>query len=151
MLTDPKRSRVHLVTLAEEMPVTETLETSEALVNDLGITQGAVFANAIYSRLLTDEEADEFEKIAADGKIDELYGVAEAAGVKLDDEDLEALHGYAHFLKVSSRDPVATPGGSCAKGVVQPVIELPFLFSAGLALPDIETLADVIEEQMEAL
>jgi hypothetical protein len=35
--------------------------------------------------------------------------------------------------------------------VTQPVIELPFLFSAGLALPDIETLADVIEEQMESL
>jgi hypothetical protein len=30
--------------------------------------------------------------------------------------------------------------------VDEPVVELPFLFSAGLALPDIENLADVIEE-----
>jgi anion-transporting ArsA/GET3 family ATPase len=150
MLTDPKRSRVHLVTLAEEMPVTETLETAEALDNDLSITQGAVFANAVYSRLLTDEEADEFETIAADGKIDELYDVAEAAGIKLDDDDLEALHGYAHFLKV--RRGIQAPHlANLRKGVTQPVIELPFLFSAGLALPDIETLADVIEEQMETL
>jgi hypothetical protein len=138
------------VTLAEEMPVTETLETAEALDNDLSITQGAVFANAVYSRLLTDEEADEFETIAADGKIDELYDVAEAAGIKLDDDDLEALHEYAHFLKV--RRGIQSPHlANLRKGVTQPVIELPFLFSAGLALPDIETLADVIEEQMETL
>ena len=150
MLTDPKRSRVHLVTLAEEMPVGETLETSEALVNDLGIAQGAVFANGIYSRLLTDEEADEFERVAADGKIDELYDVAKSSGINLDDDDLDALHGYAHFLKVR-RSIQSLHLKKLRRGATQPVIELPFLFSAGLALPDIETLADVIEEQMETL
>jgi hypothetical protein len=30
------------------------------------------------------------------------------------------------------------------------VVELPFLFSAGLALPDIETLADSIETGIES-
>ena len=41
MLRDPERTRVHLVTLAEEMPVRETLETSQALDARLGVPQGA--------------------------------------------------------------------------------------------------------------
>ena len=150
MLTDSRRSRVHLVTLAEEMPVVETLETSKALDKDLGISQGVVLANGIYSSLLSDEEADEFEKIAADGNIDELSGVAKAAGVNLDADDLDALLGYAHFLKVR-RGIQSEHLRKLKRGASQPVIELPFLFSAGLALPDVETLADVVEEQMEAL
>ncbi|MGH2776458.1 MAG: ArsA family ATPase [Actinomycetota bacterium] len=150
MLTDPKRSRVHLVSLAEEMPVSETLETSGTLVEDPGISQGALFANGIYSRLLTDEEADEFERVAADGKIDELWDVAKASGINLDDDDLAALHGYTHFLRVR-RSIQSLHLKKLRRGATQPVIELPFLFSAGLALPDIETLADVIEEQMETL
>jgi hypothetical protein len=32
-----------------------------------------------------------------------------------------------------------------------PVIELPFLFTSGLALPDVETLADVLEQAVEEL
>ena len=150
MLTDPKRSRVHLVTLPEEMPVGETLETSALLDNDLGISQGPMFANAIYSQLLTDEEADEFETIAADGEIDELCDVAKSAGIKLDNDDLVALQGYAHFLTVR-RSIQSVHLKKLRRGATQPVMELPFLFSAGLALPDIDTLADVIEEQMESL
>src|SRR5687767_8117158 len=50
MLRDPARTRVHLVTLPEEMPVSETLETAEALRTRVGITTGTVFANAVYSR-----------------------------------------------------------------------------------------------------
>jgi len=150
MLTDPKRSRVHLVSLAEEMPVSETLETSGALVKDLGISQGALFANGIYSQLLTDAEADEFETFAADGRIDELCDVAKSSGINLDDDDLDALHGYAHFLKVR-RGIQSVHLRKLRRGATQPVVELPFLFSAGLALPDIETLADVIEEQVATL
>jgi anion-transporting ArsA/GET3 family ATPase len=148
MLTDSKRSRVHLVALPEEMPVTETLETSERLDKQLGIPQGAVFANAVYSGLLTDEEADEFAAIAADDNLDELCKEARGVGINLDRDDLNALLGYARFLKARR----AIQSGHLRKlrrGASQPVIELPFLFSAGLALPDIETLADVLEEQVE--
>ncbi|MGH2750825.1 MAG: ArsA family ATPase [Actinomycetota bacterium] len=150
MLTDPQRSRVHLVALAEEMPVTETLETSDALDRQLGISQGAVFANGILTGLLTDEEADEFETIAADNSIDELCPEARAAGINLDAEDLDALLGYARFLK-ARRSIQSGHLRRLRRGASGPVVELPFLFSAGLALPDIETLADVVEEQMEKL
>jgi hypothetical protein len=130
--------------------VVETLETSQALDKDLGISQGIVLANGIYSSLLSDEEADEFERIAADGNIDELSEVAKAAGINLDADDLDALLGYAHFLR-ARRSIQSGHLRKLKRGASQPVVELPFLFSAGLALPDIETLADVVEEQMEAL
>ena len=148
MLTDARRCRVHLVSLAEEMPVTESLETSTALDERLGISQGPIFANAVYGRLLSDEESREFDALTADGSLDELCVEAKGAGINLDADDLEALSGYARFLRARR----AIQEGHLRRlrrGSPQAVVELPFLFSAGLALPDVETLADVIEEQVE--
>lgn len=150
MLEDPTRTRVHLVTLAEEMPVTESLETSAALDGRLGIEQGPIFANAIYSRLLTNEEQEALTRIATNDPIKELSAEAEAVGVELEREDIEALLGYEKFL--ASRR--AIQGGylkQLRKEADQQILELPFLFSAGLALPDVETLADVIENEVQDL
>ena len=150
MLEDPARTRVHLVTLAEEMPVTETLETSAALDGRLGIEQGPIFANGIYSRLLTAEDQEALTRIAANDPIKELSAEAESVGLELEREDVEALLGYEKFL--ASRR--AIQGGylkQLRKEADQQIVELPFLFSAGLALPDIETLADVIENEVQDL
>jgi anion-transporting ArsA/GET3 family ATPase len=53
LLRDPARTRVHLVTLPEEMPVSETIETTAALSERIGIDQGVVFANAVYQSPFT--------------------------------------------------------------------------------------------------
>jgi anion-transporting ArsA/GET3 family ATPase len=150
MLTDPERCRVHLVTLAEEMPVSETLETAAALEGRLGLSMGPIFANAIYSELLTEEDQKLLTSVLEDGRADELVGPAKSAGLSLDGEDLDALAGYARFLD-SRRAIQQDHLDNLRDGVDEPVVELPFLFSAGLALPDIETLADAIEERVEAL
>ena len=150
MLTDPKRSRVHLVTLPEERPVSETLETSEALEGRLGMSMGPIFANAVYSELLTAEEEKLLQSVLEDGRADELAVPAKDVGLQLDEEDLEALAGYARFLE-ARRDIQEEHLEELRMGVEEPILELPFLFSAGLALPDIETLADVIERQVEEL
>ncbi len=146
MLRDPKRTRVHLVTLAEEMPVSETIETAAALRDKVDVAQGAVFANAIYSELLSHEEEQLLERVSGD----DLRAAGEEVGLRLDDEDLDALFGYARFLQARR----AIQSGylkQLTKGLAQPLVQLPFLFSAGLALPDIENLADVIEEQVAKL
>ena len=150
MLRDPDRARVHLVSLAEEMPVAETLETAEALEGRLGINSGAVFANAVYADLLDDEQRVTLEKVMADGRADELHEAAAAVGLTLEEEDLQALVGYSEFLD-SRRAIQRKHLRTLERGVNEPVIHLPFLFSAGLALPDIETLADVIEEKLAEL
>jgi anion-transporting ArsA/GET3 family ATPase len=150
MLRDPKRSRVHLVTLAEEMPITETLETSQALHDKVGIDTGAVFANAILHKLLTPKEKETLEKVMEDEDPSELKDAAGEVGLRLDDDDLSALVGYERFLE-ARRAIQAKHLRELKRGVTEPVVELPFLFSAGLELPDIETLADVTEKEIDAL
>ena len=150
MLRDPKRTRVHLVTLPEEMPVSETLETATALRSKVGIDAGAVFANAVYSQLLTAAEKKSLDELAENNDLPSLVTEAKAVGLNLDDDDLAALIGYARFL--NARRAVQTRHlKALKKGVEEPVMELPFLFSAGLALPDIETLADHVEREIDEL
>ncbi|MGH2808877.1 MAG: ArsA family ATPase [Actinomycetota bacterium] len=150
MLQDPKRTRVHLVTLAEEMPVSETLETVHALEGKLGIDSGPVFANAIYSELFSGTEEVMLVQMAADGDYSTLRKEAEAVGLHLDPDDLEGLVGYARFLE-AKRAIQTQHLKTLHKGIDDPILELPFLFSAGLALPDVETLADVMEERIQKL
>ena len=148
MLQDPKRTRAHFVTLAEEMPVSETLETSHALNNRVKMSQGIVFANGIYSELLSPQEEKTLAQASKDGGL--LRQEAKAAGLSLDQEDVDELIGYAEFLQ-ARRTIQSAYLKKLRKGLSEPVLELPFVFSAGLALPDIEILADVIEEQVAGL
>lgn len=147
MLRDPKRSRVHLVTLPEEMPVAETVETSKALRTRVGINAGIVFANAVYAPLLTKAERENLVELVATGNLEPLRNEAKGVGLELDGGDLDSLIGYARFLE-SRRVIQSTHLRALKKGTEEPVAELPFLFSAGLALPDIETLADAIEQRV---
>ncbi|MDQ4024860.1 MAG: ArsA family ATPase [Actinomycetota bacterium] len=149
MLQDPKRTRVHLVTLAEEMPVTETLETAEALRERVGIHSGTVFANGVYSELLDEAERKAFADIGAGKPMATLKKVAASAGITLDSEDVAALIGYGRFL-MARQQIQGVHLKKLRRGVDGPVVELPFLFSAGLALPDIENLADIIEDSASA-
>lgn len=149
MLRDPKRTRVHLVTLPEEMPVSETLETAQALDARIGINAGAVFANAVYTELFDATEKKTLSDIGGAKPMATLKKVAASAGITLDSEDVGALIAYARFL--TARQSIqAVHLRKLKRGVEQPVVQLPFLFSAGLALPDIENLADVIEDQAAA-
>ena len=150
MLRDPKRSRVHLVTLPEEMPVAETRETSDAIVNKLAMNQGAVFANAVYSELLSPGEEEVLARVEQGRHFENMLIEARGVGLSLDGDELRALIGYAHFLSARRRIQ-QTHLKQLRKGAHQPVVDLPFLFSAGLALPDIETLADVVEEKVSEL
>ena len=48
MLTDPERAQVLLVTLAEETPVNELIETAYALEDEVGIRLGPCVVNAVH-------------------------------------------------------------------------------------------------------
>jgi anion-transporting ArsA/GET3 family ATPase len=144
MLRDPRRTRVHFVTLPEEMPVSETLETSAAVGDRLKMTQGCVFANAVYSSLFTEAEERVLREVENGSRTEEILIRAKEVGVNVDSEDLEALVASAQFLEARRRIQ-GLHLRELRKGLDQPILELPFLFSAGLALPDIENLADVIE------
>lgn len=150
MLRDPRRARVHLVTLAEEMPISETLETMEVLHDRIQIGTGPVFANAVYPEHLTTSDVKRMDEILEDGVLDELTTAAEAVGLKLEDEDLQALAGYARFI-TARRSIQVKHLRKLKQGTQDPIVELPFLFTAGLALPGVEEIADSIEEGVAKL
>lgn len=150
MLQDPHRTRVHLVTLPEEMPVSETIETATALHERVGVNAGALFANGIYTDLFTRSEGKAIEGLIDSKDMSGLCSEAETVRLRLDQEDVDALLGYAHFL-TRRRSIQGRHLKRLRKEVDEPIVELPFLFSAGLALPDVEVLADTIEAAVEKL
>jgi anion-transporting ArsA/GET3 family ATPase len=150
MLRDPRRTRVHVVTLAEEMPVAETLETSAAIRGPLRMTQGVTFANAILEDVLGRSLERKLDELSASGDLEILVRSARDVGLQLDSEDLGALTDYGRFLR-SRRRIQSRYIKSLRRDSEAPVVELPFLFSPGLALPDVENLADVIEERIAKL
>ena len=149
MLRDPKRTRVHLVTLAEEMPVSETLETSSAITTKLGMNQGTTFANAVYTPLFSRAEEKRLDDVEDHRGFENMLLEARGVGLNINGDELRALVGYSRFLN-ARRQIQSTHLRKLRKGIEGDVLELPFLFSAGLALPDIDTLADAIEESVEA-
>src|SRR5208337_3684705 len=80
---DPARCRVLLVTLPEELPVSETIESAYTLEDKAGVQLGPVIVNAC------DPEPTGLERSAAD--------VAAAAGVTVPAHHLEALEEARQF------------------------------------------------------
>ena len=150
MLQDEHRTRVHLVTLAEEMPISETIETSQALAERVKINAGCVFANAVYPPLMTKVERELFDTIVEKDDLVSLRGEAAHVGLRLEKEDVEALINYAQFRE-ARRDIQVKHLRHLKKGSTEAIAELPFLFAAGLDLPHLETMADVIEERVAKL
>ena len=147
MLRDPLRTRVHLVTLPEEMPVSETLETSDVISKKLKMNQGAIFANAIYGHPFTKQEEAVLDDPDSSRHFENMLIEARGVGLNLDGEELRSLIGYARFLRARRRIQESHLR-KLRRGSEEPVVELPFLFNAGLALPDVETLADAIEDKV---
>jgi anion-transporting ArsA/GET3 family ATPase len=83
LLTDPTRCRVILVTLPEEMPVSETVEAAYQLEDRAGVQLGPVVLNACD------------DPPAALGH--PARGAAKEAGVSLTDEQLDALEEARSF------------------------------------------------------
>jgi anion-transporting ArsA/GET3 family ATPase len=150
MLQDPARTRVHLVTLAEEMPVSETLETAAQLRDRIAVDTGPIFANGVYPEVFTEKEVDSLEDIQRSDSFDGLLTEAEGANLRLDSDDLEAFFGYADFL--FARRAIQTAHlKQLRESAGEAVIELPFLFAGRVGLPQLEELADAMEERIAKL
>ncbi len=83
LLSDPARCRVVLVTLPEELPVSETIESAYTLEDKAGVQLGPVIVNAC------DPDPVGLDRPAAE--------VAAAAGVAVDPDHLEALEQARRF------------------------------------------------------
>jgi len=136
LLTDPARCQVLLVTLAEETPVNELVETAFSLEDKVGVSLGPVVVNGLYPEV--------------DGLDVDPAAAAEAAGTGLRKGEAEDLAAAARFR----RDRMALQREQLARLADQlplPQLRLPYLFNADLGPADIDGLAAVLLEGIEAL
>src|SRR3989442_7097688 len=83
LLTDASRARVVLVTLPEETPVNEVVETAFSLEDKVGLKLGPVVVNGVYPRL--------------DGLDVDPIAAAEAAASTLRPGEADSLKAAAQF------------------------------------------------------
>lgn len=134
LLSDPERCRVMLVTLPEETPVNELVETAFALEDRVGIKLGPVVVNAVPGdlALVGSSTADD----------------AAAAGLALPDE-ASALDAAASFRH--DRHALASVQADRLKTLLPlPQLRLPFVFGA-IGPGEVDRLADALAGEIAAL
>lgn len=142
MLVNPARTKAVLVTLLEEMPVTETAESVQAL-QDAGLAVGPIIANQVVTPRLAPDEADALIDAGASHLRDTVGG----AGLSLDEDTATLIHEQvlSHRERLQLQDELRD---RLARETGLPLLELPQLTGATFDASDLEVLADVIAQQV---
>ncbi len=136
LLTDPARCQVLLVTLAEETPVNEVVETAYKLEDRVGVSLGPVVVNGLYPEI--------------EGLDGDPTEAAEAAGVHLRPGEAEALRAAAEF-RIGRSALHAHQLERLDRALPLPQLHLPFLFANEVDRDGLETLARALADQVRAL
>ncbi|MBI2706542.1 MAG: ATPase [Actinobacteria bacterium] len=136
MLTNPKRCEVILVTLPEETPVNELIETAYSLEDEVGISLGPVVVNGLYPEVggLAVDPAEAAKEAGAHLHPGEAEAMRKAAQFRLDRMELQ-------------REQIAR----LADTLPLPQLWLPYVFSPDLHRDDIEDLSSRLAAGIEAL
>ena len=136
LLTDAERCQVVLVTLPEETPVNELVETAFNLEDQVGVALGPVVVNGLYP--------------ARPGLDRDPATAAAEAGVTLREGEAEALAAAADFRR--HRVQLQTEQvARLADQLPLPQLRLPFLFGAELGPAEVDLLAATLVDQLAAL
>lgn len=130
LLEDPDRTCVNLITLPEEMPVSETIELHRSLQAEFDIRIGAVIANRVLPPLVDESDSDRIQRmLAAHGtEADDVGALLSAAVFRSDRGRLQAR--YLHKLRRELQAPIA---------------EVPFYFSPTLERSVLDDIANRLE------
>src|SRR5437867_2077138 len=132
LLQDARTTAVHVVTLAEEMPVTETLEARAQLIDVLKLPLGHVIVNRLHRRHFERAVIDRLRAAAPASERALLACVAERAAEESGWSDINAT--YLARLRAGIGDA--------------PTIELPFLFVEEFGRAELEQLSRLVEVGM---
>ena len=141
MVTDPKRCRVVLVTLPEDMPVRETVEAADALAK-MGVTVGPIVVNSVLPEVFPPAKL----KALAKDPAPLLATDAEAAGLRLSEDAIEGLARVTalHARKtVNQREAIA----ELERETSIPTLHLPYIFSPRMSREEIAMLAKDLSGQ----
>ena len=131
MLTDPARCQVLLVTLPEETPVNEAVETAARLRERVGVHLLGIVVNGLYPPVRgLDDAAELLGQVPAD-----------------EAEPLRAAAAFRQSRNELQRDQLAR----LADGLDLPQLRLPFLFSPELGPREIDVLATALADAVGAL
>jgi anion-transporting ArsA/GET3 family ATPase len=136
LLDDPARAQVMLVTLPEETPVNELVDTAYALEDRVGVALGPVVVNGIYPPV-------------AGLDVDPTEAAAEA-GVVLAPDEADALGAAAAFRR-ERVDLQQQQTARLAEALPLAQLALPFLFTDRLGRPELERLAQALRDAISAL
>ena len=136
MLEDHERCRVILVTLPEETPVNELVDTAFHLEDRVGVGLGPVVVNGHY---------DDVRGLGADPK-----EAAAVAGTDLRPGEAEALADAARFRQ-DRMELQAEQITRLADQLPLAQIRLPFVFTSEIGAAELEGLADRLLAEVEAL
>jgi anion-transporting ArsA/GET3 family ATPase len=126
MLTDHDRCRVVLVTLPEETPVNELVETAFSLEDEVGVSLGPVVVNGLYPEVA--------------GLDTDPGAAAEEAGAFLRPGEAEPLAAAADFRR-HRMELQAAQVARLAELLPLPQLHLPYLFESDLGPLEIDRLA----------
>jgi hypothetical protein len=137
MLSDPMRFEVIVVTIPEELPVNEAVETAFELEDRLGVALGPVVVNACYPVLehLGEDPEQAAPRAGAAPPSPELT------------ERLKKAAGFRSARQRSQREEIARLAGRLPLGH----LELPFVFGWAGGPDELETLVGAFERGVEAL
>jgi Mrp family chromosome partitioning ATPase len=135
LLSDPDRCRVLLVTLPEETPVNELVDTAFALEDRVGVKLGPIVVNAVPGDLGVDGHSLRADAELAGIEIPELESAALAAATR--------FHTERHDLAVEQAERLA-------QRLPLPQLRLPFVFGE-VGPADVDRLADSLTEGVAAL
>ncbi|MEY2399200.1 MAG: hypothetical protein QOJ00_2374 [Actinomycetota bacterium] len=130
MLRDAARCQVVLVTLPEETPVNEAIETAFGLEDRVGIQLGPLVVNGVYPPLDLD------------------VGALDDAGLSARDAD--ALRAAAEF-RLHRQELQAAQLKRLADRLPLPQIVLPQLFTSAIGAAEIKQLAEAMERRVAEL
>ena len=136
LLSDPTRCQVMLVTLPEETPVNEVVETAYKLEDRVGVSLAPIVVNGLYPSL---------EGLEADPA-----ATAEAAGVSLSKDEARALADAAAF-RAHRQELQAREVTRLDEALPLPQIHLPFLFTTAVGLPEVDVLAGAMADGVTKL
>src|SRR3954469_20760177 len=129
-LTDPRRTALVAVALAQEMPVNETLEFRVKLREEMGMETQAVIVNSVLPERFSAEEAERIEAVNGDHGSDEV-----AAALRAALSEQRRAKGQRVQLRRLKKD-------------VPDAVTLPYLFEPELGLEEFERLASELERKL---
>lgn len=143
-LQNPAEVSIHLTSMAEEMPVNETLETTALLEAKLGMDVSAVYINMLYPPLSEDPAVERvISKLEGAG---DLVDRAKAGGGNVNEAQATSLLEVARFYN-HRRELQAIHRQTIVDGLrpTASIVDLPYIFTDHFGVAELESMADSIE------